>query len=173
MSAFRHPFYSVPQSSVFSFCFRGCPTGARKFFLTALLSVVAGGVSAQTTNSVTAPLPLPDAGGSLLRVMGSLALVLGLFLGGVWLFKNWQRLALKGGRVPKLNVLESRSLGARQGVCVLGYDKQRFLIATSPAGVTLLSHLPDAETGETPAATETPAGPMPFAQALAQVLKRK
>jgi flagellar biogenesis protein FliO len=145
----------------------------RKFFLITLLCVVAGGVFAQTTNSVTAPLPLPDTGGSLLRVMGSLALVLGLFLGGVWLFKNWQRLALKGGQQPKLNVLESRSLGARQGVCVLGYDKQRFLIATSPAGVTLLSHLPDAETGETPTPTETPSGPMPFAQALANVLKRK
>ena len=116
---------------------------------------------------------MPDAGGSVLRVIGSLALVLGLFLGGVWLFKNWQRLAPKRGQQPKLNVLESRSLGARQGVCVLGYDKQRFLIATSPAGVTLLSHLPDAETGEATPATEPPAGPMPFAQALAQVLKRK
>ncbi|MDR3459493.1 MAG: flagellar biosynthetic protein FliO [Verrucomicrobiae bacterium] len=105
--------------------------------------------------------------------MGSLALVLGLFLGGVWLFKNWQRLACKRGQQPKLNVLESRSLGARQGVCVLGYDKQRFLIATSPAGVTLLSHLPDAEAGETIAPTEAPSGPMPFAQALANVLKRK
>ncbi|HEV2691644.1 MAG TPA: flagellar biosynthetic protein FliO, partial [Verrucomicrobiae bacterium] len=107
------------------------------------------------------------------RVMGSLILVLGLFLGGAWLFKNWQRLALKRGQQPKLNVLESRSLGARQGVCVLGYDKQRFLIATSPAGVTLLSHLPDAEAGDTTPATEVPSGPMPFAQALSNVLKRK
>jgi flagellar protein FliO/FliZ len=173
MSPVRHPFNSVLQSPVFSFCFRGCSTGARKFFLVALLSVAAGVALAQSTNSVTAPLPLPDAGGSVLRVMGSLALVLGLFLGGVWLFKNWQRLACKRGQQPKLNVLESRSLGARQGVCVLGYDKQRFLIATSPAGVTLLSHLPDAETGETTTATEVPSGPMPFAHALAHVLKRK
>jgi len=174
MNPVRHLIYSVLQPPVFPFCFRGCPTGARKFFfLVATIWGTAADAFAQSTNSVAAPLPLPDAGGSLLRVMGSLALVLGLFLGGVWLFKNWQRLALKGGQQPKLNVLESRSLGARQGVCVLGYDKQRFLIATSPAGVTLLSHLPDAETGETAPTTETPAGPMPFAQALAQVLKRK
>ena len=176
MSPNRHPSYSVLQPPVFPFCFRGCPTGARKFFLVALLSVAAGGVFAQTTNSIPAPLPLPlpDAGGSVLRVMGSLLLVLGLFLGGVWLFKNWQRLALKGNRQPKLNVLESRSLGARQGVCVLGYDKQRFLIATSPTGVTLLSHLPDADGGEATTTTvEAPNGPMPFAQALANVLKRK
>ena len=144
----------------------------RKFSIATLVCGAAGNLFAQSTNSVTAPLPLPDAGGSLLRVMGSLALVLGLFLGGVWLFKNWQRLALKSGQQPKLNILESRSLGARQGVCVVAYDKQRFLVATSPAGVSLLSHLPDAEAGETEAAG-TPAGPMPFAQALTQVLKRK
>jgi hypothetical protein len=36
----------------------------------------------------------------------------------------------------------------------------------------LLSHLPDAEAGATESA-EKPVGPMPFAQALAQVLKKK
>ena len=115
---------------------------------------------------------MPDAGVSLLRVMGSLAIVIGLFLGGVWLFKNWQRLALKNGSAPKLNVFETRSLGARQAVFVVGYEQQRFLVATSPAGVNLLSHLPDAA-AETDAPAEKTAGPMPFAQALQQVLKGK
>ena len=129
-------------------------------------------LSAQTTNAVVTPPPFPEAGVSLLRVTGALALVLGLFLGGAWLFKNWQRLAIQRGRQPKLNILETRSLGARQAVFVVGYEKQRFLVATSTAGVNLLSHLPDAEVSETET-TEKPAGPMPFAQALAQVLKRK
>jgi flagellar biogenesis protein FliO len=124
------------------------------------------------TNAIAIAPPLPDAGASLLRVMGSLALVIGLFLGGVWLFKNWQRLTQPRGRQPKLNVLESRSLGARQGICVIGYEKQRFLVATSPAGISLLSHLPDAEPTETDTAEKT-SGPMPFAQALAQVLNKK
>jgi flagellar biogenesis protein FliO len=106
------------------------------------------------------------------RVLGALALVLGLFLGGVWLFKNWQRLSTRSGSAPKLNILESRSLGARQGIVVVGYDKQRFLVATSPAGVNLLSHLPDAEISETDNA-EKKSAPMPFAQALATVLKGK
>jgi flagellar biogenesis protein FliO len=41
----------------------------------------------------------------VLRVTGALALVIGIFLAGVWLFRNWQRLAVRRGRAPKLNVL--------------------------------------------------------------------
>ena len=129
---------------------------------------------AQSTNSVatslTAP-ALPDAGLSLLRVFGALALVIGLFLGGIWLFKNWQRLAVQRGRAPKLNILETRSLGGRHAVFVVGYEQERFLIASSPAGVSLLSHLPNAAENETSAPEKT--APPSFAQALAQVLKGK
>jgi flagellar biogenesis protein FliO len=71
-----------------------------------------------------------------------------------------------------LNILESRSLGARQAVFVVAYEQQRFLVAASPAGVSLLSHLPETDPGT--ADTLPPAaGRMPFGQALAQVLKRK
>jgi flagellar biogenesis protein FliO len=145
----------------------------RTFLSTGICWCLTGTVFADTTNFPAAAAPvLPDAGASLLRVMGSLALVLGLFFGGVWLFKNWQRLSVKRGQKPKLNILETRSLGSRQAVFVVGYDKQRFLVTTSPAGVNLLSHLPDAEAGETEAEGKSSA-PMPFAQALAQVLKGK
>lgn len=135
----------------------------------------AGDLLADSTNLpgaiVTAP-AFPDSGISLIRVTGALALVLGLFLGGAWLFKNWQRLSLPGGRRPKLNILETRSLGARQAVFVVGYDRQRFLVAASTAGINLLSHLPDAEEIE-PEPVEKAGAPMSFGQALAQVLKRK
>ena len=133
---------------------------------------LAGNLFAQSTNAPLSVPPFPEAGVSLVRVTGALALVLGLFLGGVWLFKNWQRLALQRPRQPRLNILETRSLGARQAVFVVAYEQQRFLVATSPAGINLLSHLPDAEPTE-PAPVEKAAGPMPFAQALAQVLKGK
>jgi flagellar biogenesis protein FliO len=142
--------------------------------LTGLLAL-AGGVTpnlfAQVTNApLTAP-PFPEAGVSLLRVTGALALVLGLFLGGVWLYKNWQRLACQRQHQPRLNILETRSLGPRQAIFVVAYEQQRFLISTSPAGINLLTHLPD---GEAPLpGAETPGAPVPFAQALAQVLKRK
>lgn len=104
--------------------------------------------------------------------MGSLALVLGLFLGGVWVFKNWRRLAQPGRQQPRLNILESRSLGGRQAILVVGYEKQRFLIAAAPTGVNLLTHLPDAAENDTSDAEKNPAPPN-FAQALATVLQKK
>ncbi len=107
-------------------------------------------------------------GASLLRVVGALVVVLAIFLAGVWLFKNWQRLALRKGATPKLNVLEVRSLGQRQAIYVVGYEQQRLLIASSGAGVTLLSHLPSAE--EAPP-KESPQ--MSFAEAFQRVLTRK
>jgi flagellar protein FliO/FliZ len=114
---------------------------------------------------------LPDAGGSLLRVTGALAFVIGIFLGGAWLFKNWRRFAVKQGRGPKLHVLETRPLGGRHAVYVLGYEQQRFLISASPTGVSLLSHLPAAENDSSNGAADIPRPA--FTQALAQVLKGK
>lgn len=111
---------------------------------------------------------LPDMGASLLRVAGALVAVIAVFLAGVWLFKNWQRLALRKGAPPKLNVLEVRSLGQRQAIYVVAYEQQRLLLASSSAGVTLLSHLPSVE-AEAPAATPK----MSFAEAFHQVLARK
>ena len=86
---------------------------------------------------------VPDISFSVLRVFGALALVFALFLGAVWLFRNWQRLTLNRGRPSKLNVLEVRALGQRHAIYVIGYQQQRVLLGTSPGGVSLLSHLPD------------------------------
>lgn len=155
----------------FGFFCQGFRAGAKAVTL-ATISFAADNLFADTNNApITAP-PFPDSGVSLIRVTGALALVLGLFLGGAWLFKNWQRLAIQRGKQPKLNILETRSLGARQAVFVVAYERQRFLVATSPTGVNLLSHLPDAEAAETEPA-EKSGEPLSFGQALAQVLKRK
>ena len=106
-----------------------------------------------------------------MRLFGALALVIGLFLGGVWLFRNWQRVTQRGVS-PKLNILETRSLGGRHSLHVVGYQAERFLISVSPGGVNLLRHLPVA--GEETAPTETKAAATPsFAQAFAKVLKGK
>ena len=122
------------------------------------------------TSPLAASPPLPDVGVSLLRVFGALAVVLAVFLGGVWLFRNWQRLVIQRGRKPRLNVLEVRSLGGRHALYVVGYDQDRFLLAASPAGVNLLSHLPPSEE---PLANKPEAAQPSFAQALAQTLKGK
>ncbi len=115
---------------------------------------------------------LPDPGSALIRVLGALALVIGLFLGGVWAIRNWQRVGGQRGQAARLSVLESRSLGHRQVIYVVGYERERFLIASSPGSVTLLSHLgtaPDESASGAPGASPTPS----FAQALTQVLKGK
>lgn len=86
---------------------------------------------------------LPDASLSVIRVFGALALVLGLFLGGVWLFKNWQRVTTGRGRSSRLHIIETRALGGKHALYVVGYQQQRLLLASSPAGVSLVSHLPE------------------------------
>jgi len=120
---------------------------------------------------VNNPVPIssaPDMLGPVLRMAGALVLVIGLFLTGVWLFKNWQRLALRRGAPPKLSVLEVKSLGQRQAIYVVGYEQQRLLLASSPAGVTLLSHLPEAGDEQSAPVTR-----LSFAEAFQQVLARK
>ena len=126
---------------------------------------------ADGTNAVPAIAPMPDVGLSFLRVIGALIFVLAIFLGGVWLFRNWQRLAVKRGQAPKLNVLEVRSLGGRQALYVVGYERERFLLSSSPNGVALVTHLPASE--ETAATAQSPAPTAVFSQVLAQMLRGK
>ena len=86
--------------------------------------------------------------------------------------RNWQRAGGQCGRTAKLAILETRSLGNRQAIYVVGYERERFLIASSPGGVNLLSHLATAAEGEPAAGTAGTPAPS-FAQALTQVLKNK
>jgi flagellar biogenesis protein FliO len=152
---------------------------AQKHFTTvaALVFICALSVlsaSAQSTNSILAPISttstsLPDTGASLFRVFGALILVIAVFLGGVWLFRNWQRFATQKGGAAKLNLLEVKSLGQRQALYVVGYQQQRMLLASSPTGITLVSHLPAVDEVETTA----PAPKLSFAEAFQHVLSRK
>jgi len=115
---------------------------------------------------------LPDTGLSLLRVFGALVLVLGLFLGAVWVWRNARGLTGRGGRIERLHVLEVRSLGGKHALYVVGYDEERLLLAASPTGVNLLSRLPPAPVGEAASAHEPASSqPLSFPQVLAQVLK--
>lgn len=98
---------------------------------------------------------------------GAFALVLGLLFGAQWWLRN-QRTTGRG-RLGQLNVLEMKSLGQRQALYVIGYDQQRLLIATSPAGVSLLTTLPES----TKAADTPPVPVVSFADALMQVVGRR
>jgi flagellar biogenesis protein FliO len=148
----------------------------RAHWLTFALAFISTAAFAADTNSLAPTkldLPaLPDAGPSIVRVIGALALVLGIFFGGVWLFRNWQRLTIQRGRAPKLNVIETRPLGGKHALYVIGYEQERFLLSASPTGVSLLTHLPGAEK-DSPEPTDTTQAPPSFAQALTKVLKGK
>jgi flagellar biogenesis protein FliO len=151
------------------------PARRTQWLTIALTFLCASAFAADTNAPVKLDLPpLPDAGPSIIRVIGALALVLGIFFGGVWLFRNWQRLTIQRGRAPKLNVLETRPLGGKHALYVIGYEQERFLLSASPTGVSLITHLPVATEKESAESTDTttPAPPS-FAQALTKVLKGK
>ncbi|MEW6159434.1 MAG: flagellar biosynthetic protein FliO [Verrucomicrobiota bacterium] len=116
---------------------------------------------------------LPNAGASVLRVFGALIFVLALFLGGVWLFRNWQRLSWKQNQAPRLQIVEMKPLGNRQALYVVAYEQQRLLVATSQTGIALLTHLPDGENVIHENKSAVTNAPISFAQALQQVLARK
>jgi flagellar biosynthetic protein FliO len=120
-----------------------------------------------------APAPSFDAGASFVRVFGALVLVLGLFFGAVWFYRNWQRVVRRGQGGVRLNVVEARSLGNKQSIVVVGYGSQRMLIGSAPSGVSLLAHLPAEEADEAPVIPSGQAAPPSFMEALRQVVARK
>ncbi|HYV30132.1 MAG TPA: flagellar biosynthetic protein FliO, partial [Candidatus Binatia bacterium] len=109
------------------------------------MAPAASAASLLSTNLPPVSPVLPEVGFSVIRLFGALTLVLGLFLSGVWLFKNWPRLTRQRGRPAQLQVVEMRALGGKHVLYVVGYQQQRLLLASSPAGVMLLSHLPAAD----------------------------
>jgi flagellar biogenesis protein FliO len=91
---------------------------------------------------------LAGAGVSLVRLLGAFALVLAIVLGAVWLMRNSGRFVSRSSVPRKLNVLEVRFLGNRQSLMVVGYEEQRLLLATSPAGIVLLTPLRSSDVDE-------------------------
>lgn len=133
------------------------------------------GDGAAPLSAAVSPGPLPDPGAALVRVMVALAVVLGLFGVGVWLYRNWQRLMCRGTE-PKLRILEVRPLGGRQTLYVVAYEQERLLLAGSPQGVQLLTHLPPG-TGEPAPVTQpqpasTPVRAVPLPHSFADMLRR-
>ena len=136
-----------------------------KRWLVLSLVSLAPAAFAEGTNALHFQSDLPDVGFSALRVLGALCLVLGLFMGAAWFYRKSHRLGWRASAEPRLRVLESRCLGGRHVLYVVGYDQQRLLIGSSPAGLNLLSPLPEAE-ASVPEAAPVPSEPRPFVQHL-------
>ena len=83
----------------------------------------------------------------LIRMLGAFAIVVGVFLVAAWFFKKSRLFATYQGAGAQLKILETRSLGHRNALIVVGYQNRRLLLAASSTGVQFLSPLPDAEDG--------------------------
>lgn len=106
---------------------------------------------------------------AIVRLIGAFVLILAILFFGVWFYRNWQRLLIKRNGPTKLHILEAKSLGPRQSLYLIGYERQRMLVAASPEGISLLTILPDSDTD---AAAAVPA-PANFSDVLQKVLNRK
>jgi flagellar biosynthetic protein FliO len=156
-----------------------------QFVCLALLGVAAS--AADGTNAVllsaapgldspAAPTPGFDAGESFVRVFGALMVVLAIFFGAVWFYRNWQRVIRRSQGGVRLNVMEVRSLGNKQSLVVIGYGPQRMLLGATPSGISMLTHLPAEEAAEASQDVAAPALPPAspsFMEALRQVVARK
>ena len=80
---------------------------------------------------------------SAIRVITGLVVVLGLFYGGIWFYRNRVSPQIGGALSGQLRILETRYLGQKQGLHVVVYQGQRILIGTSPSGIQKVSDLPD------------------------------
>ena len=85
---------------------------------------------------------------SLLRVVGGLLLVLALLIGGALYFKKSKFFAQYHSASARLRILETRSLGLKSNLLVVGYERNRYLLSISPTGVQLLTALPEASSEE-------------------------
>jgi flagellar biogenesis protein FliO len=75
------------------------------------------------------------------RAFGSVILVLGLAGGGLWAFRRWGAKRMPGSGGARIKVEETLSLGDRRFISILKADDEKFLIALSPQGITLLSRM--------------------------------
>lgn len=90
----------------------------------------------------------PEAAPSGLRAFGSLVLVLGLAGASLWALKKYGRGRIPGSGGGKLRVEETLALGDRRYVSILEAEGERFLIALTPQGISLISRLDPGDRGE-------------------------
>ena len=111
----------------------------------------------------------------MIRIVGALMIVMAILLGGAWWFRKSRLFGLVPAQSSHLNVIDTRSLGARHALHVVEYGSKRFLIADSPAGTNFLTDLEKLEEEATEELEEAAEkiSPGSFAGKLKTLLERK
>jgi hypothetical protein len=101
----------------------------------------------QTQIRAGAPLNSPLAGAlaqTFARTLARTSRVAAARLKVFWRSAIWTSFVRRVGSKRKtLSVRETAALGDRRFVSVIQFERQRFLIGSSPSSITLLSQLPD------------------------------
>lgn len=100
--------------------------------------------AAETNNFSTVDSTQDDLVAILLRMVAAFAVVIGVLLFGAWAFRKSRFFSLYRAGPSQLRILETRSLGYRNSLFVVGYQHRRYLLAASSTRVNLVSQLPDA-----------------------------
>ena len=122
----------------------------------ATLVVIAALVSAGRADNAPQPQPVPQLGGNPWQIAAYLGGMLVLFVGGVWLLRNGLPAMQRNKGERKLNISETRGLGARQFLVVAEYENRKMLLGVCPGRIDYLCTLSGAEPEFPKLSTEKP-----------------
>jgi flagellar protein FliO/FliZ len=120
----------------------------RRAWLATLFLLAAAGASGQvggTTAPAPAPAPMPALGGSTWQIAAYLGGMIALFACGAWLLRNGLPSMQRNRGDRKLNISETRGLGARQFLVVAEYENRKMLLGVCPGRIDYLCTLSAAE----------------------------
>lgn len=107
----------------------------------AALSVSAAPVAASASTASTASAAGDSVAVASVRMIGMLALIIAGVLGaGRWL-RHSRMLGSWKTPQARLQIVETRSLGQRQALCLVACDQREWLVAVGPTGIQMLSPL--------------------------------
>ncbi len=111
-----------------------------------LLGVAGVALSALAASSAAATAPVTAAAGdsigvAAVRMVGMLALIIAGVLGvGRWM-RHSRMLGSWKTPQARLQIVETRSVGQRQALCLVACDQREWLVAVGPSGIQMLAPL--------------------------------
>jgi flagellar protein FliO/FliZ len=118
----------------------------RRAWLATLLLLALAGASGHAEDAPAAPAPPPaQFGGGSWQIAAYLGGMIALFAGGAWLLRNGLPSMQRNRGERKLNITETRGLGARQFLIVAEYENRKMLLGVCPGRIDYLCTLSASE----------------------------